>query len=191
MRDDQLKVLREQLAASQAKDADIRSRVAALRQERADDNTPDTNEPAALTETQLQAIDERLATTTPGPWQLHPNGVVMGVFAPTGLVGEVEHVQDEEVIARAPADIAALLADDRRLRAQVAAMRAIVEAVAQLETKRVLLREPPFVGGKTRMVLYHPKRFSQAEQLREQARALLATLADGQTTADGASDHAD
>lgn len=76
----------------------------------------------------LQPIKARLAAATPGPWTASPNVQPRGVAA----VAEVNTVlvlssgplygspaQDADLIANAPTDLAALVAEVERLRAAI------------------------------------------------------------------------
>ena len=83
-----------------------------------------------MTDAELQAIRDKLAKATPGPWQPHPRSVYQDVegdemgglgFDVDGppepqLRGQFSRGADANFIAHAPEDIAALLEEVDRLR---------------------------------------------------------------------------
>lgn len=80
-----------------------------------------------MTPEALEAIRARLAAATPGPWTLpYHDGALAGPHGASLLGLDVDGMAivwaraDAELIAHAPADIAALLAEVERLRAEVA-----------------------------------------------------------------------
>lgn len=88
----------------------------------------------------LQPIKDRLAAATPGPWTASPNVQPHGVAA----VAEVNTVlvlssgplygspaQDADLIANAPTDLAALVAEVERLRKSLAETQFLVDSYSE------------------------------------------------------------
>ena len=85
-----------------------------------------------MTDEELAAIEARLKKATPGPWRVVVNG--QGDYDAPGIEGEgdagsvlfdaglLSHT-DRALIAHAPADLRALIAEVERLRAEVATLR--------------------------------------------------------------------
>lgn len=96
-----------------------------------------------LTDFELNAIRERLAAATPGPWRAEYSGITGPVVVDAESIDARDHVArcphyrgqaDTDFIAHAPTDVAALLAEVERLRAGWAAA---IEAVTDgLEVER-------------------------------------------------------
>ena len=71
-----------------------------------------------LTDTQLNDIDSRANAATPGPWKRSED--YSDVLAPDGSqLASYWLTADGEFIAHAPEDVRALLAEIRRLRAEL------------------------------------------------------------------------
>jgi hypothetical protein len=108
-----------------------------------------------MTDEELNAIRERLARATPGPWHVFEGDdyEVWGGSKPRGegmvwrpdwtdeddeiaaMYPRDDHEADAHLIAHAPADLAALLAEVERLRARDATLMEIARAVASPDTK--------------------------------------------------------
>ena len=76
----------------------------------------------------LESIKKRLTAATPGPWAWAsaPAEGAAGGYVLTAVTGDGPHASfDAEFIAHAPTDIRALLAEVKRLRAQIDAVKAL------------------------------------------------------------------
>lgn len=77
----------------------------------------------------LQLIKARLAAATPGPWKVEPaesaEGSFIATMGPIFIMPPTQHLaryaDDADLIAHAPTDIAALVAEVERLRAAIKA----------------------------------------------------------------------
>lgn len=85
-----------------------------------------------MTEQEIAEIQDRLAAATPGPWCVTGDYVAsygreyeIASFGETSVwTARCQRAQEADLIANAPADIAALLTEVKRLRAENAALRA-------------------------------------------------------------------
>lgn len=109
-----------------------------------------------LTDAELDAIRERLAAATPGPWRAEYSGATGPVVMDAESVDARDHVArcphyrghaDAGFIAHTPTDVAALLAEVERLRAERSGMTAryapayrspITGVVCRLSTETVV-----------------------------------------------------
>jgi hypothetical protein len=81
---------------------------------------------AIRTELDLDAIEARANAATEGPWVAHPDGLVWTERPiPGDPVSGSTEVEDAEFIAAARADVPALVAEVRRLRAELEQARQI------------------------------------------------------------------
>lgn len=83
----------------------------------------DQTTPEPLTDDELEEIRARLAASSPSPWEATPNGRILGQPRPEHAyerdVAEALFTADAELIAHAPDDLAHLLDEVARLRAQL------------------------------------------------------------------------